>query len=95
LLYFLAVNPFSLDLRTETSAAAGINPLPAAHHGRGAPRSLKDPQKAFELRVQEDRRKFKVEMADHMTVIHLEVQRLVHLVVRENRTFDLVAAMRA
>jgi hypothetical protein len=63
--------------------------------GAALPDLLKNPQKTIELHVQEDRREFKVEVAGHITMIHLEVQCLVFLAVANSHTIDLAAAMRA
>jgi hypothetical protein len=56
---------------------------------------LKDPKKIVELHIQEDRWEFKIEVASQITVIHLEVQRFIFLVVGKSHTFYFAAAMRA
>jgi hypothetical protein len=57
--------------------------------------TLKDPKKAVESHVQENWGEFKVEVAGHIAVIHLKVERLIFFVVPHSHTFGLSAAMRA
>ena len=63
--------------------------------GAALPDLLKNPQQTIEMHVQEDGREFKVEVAGHITMIHLKVQRLVLLAVPNSHAIDLAAAMRA
>jgi hypothetical protein len=80
----------------ETSAVSGASILGRQSNIGAAFRdTLKDPKKAVESHVQENWGEFKVEVAGHIAVIHLKVERLIFFVVPHSHTFGLSAAMRA